>query len=167
MRKALVQRCILLVGIILFFICSNAPSADLIIKTESYIPLEKCNISFSIFSNGTAKYRGRHCLQRSIRIRRRLSTAKIASVQKMINEVQFCELRDRYSADGNSEGFIVLDSETLGVTAYCGNATRSVSVYGIDSILERNPNTYEPIDRAAVQRFDRLHSFVLELLILK
>ena len=167
MRTILMLQSVLFVGIHLLFICPTVSSADLIIKLESYIPLEKCEMSFSLFSNGSAKYQGRHCPERSIQIRRRLSIMEVESVQTMINQVQFCELRDKYDANDNNDRFVVSDSETLEITAYCGNTTKSVSVYGIKYILKADLDNNYHTDRVAAQRFDRLHHFVLELLNVK
>jgi hypothetical protein len=141
--------------------------ADLIIRLESYVPLEKCSMSFSIFSDGSTKYKGKHCSERLIHIRQHLSATEIDSIQQLIGEVRFCDLRDDYSADNNDEGYVVMDSETLGIITHCGNTTKSVGVYGIDHILKTEiPNTGHP-DREAVRRFDRLNNYVLDLLNIK
>lgn len=147
--------------------CPIVSGADLLIKLESYIPQEKCSMSFSVFSDGSTKYKGKHCSERSIHVRQRFSATEVNSIKQLISEVRFCELFDDYSANNNNEGYTVNDAETLGITTYCGNTTKSVSVYGIDRILRTEiPNTEHP-DREAVRRFDRLDNYVFDLLISK
>jgi hypothetical protein len=166
MRKTLLLQSVLLIGVQFLFMCPIVSGADLIIKLESYIPLEKCSMRFSVFSDGSAKYKGKHCSERSIHIRPHLSVMEVNSIQELKSEVQFCELRNDYSADNNNQGYVVMDSETLKINAYCGNNIRSVSVYGIDHMLETKiPNT-EHSDRDAVRCFDKLNHYVFELLIL-
>jgi hypothetical protein len=167
MRNTLMLRSMALIGIHFLFICPVVFGADLLIKLESYIPLEKCSMSFSVYSDGSAKYKGRHCSRRSINIRPHLSATEVESIRQLIREVRFCELRDDYSADNNNEGYVVMDSETLGITTYCGNITKSVSVYGIFHIIETDMHDFEHPDRDAVRRFDRLNIYVFDLLTIK
>ena len=167
MRITLLLQSVLLFGILLLLMCPIVSGADSIIKLESYIPLEKCNMSFLIFSDGSTKYKGKHCSGRSTHIRQHLSATEVNSIQQLKSEVRFCELQADYSANNNNVGNVVLDAETLGISAYCGKTTKSVSVYGVNHILETDFTHTEHPDHDAVRRFDRLNDYVLDLLILK
>jgi hypothetical protein len=166
MKKILLLRSVFSLAAILFFYLPFASAADPIIKLESFIPAEKCVMTFSVFSDGSLKYKGRHCSRRSIRIHDHISLDKIESIRKMIDQIHFCELRSEYSANDNLDNAVVVDSETLSITALCGKEQKTISIYGVEHITGKLGQLNHP-DRATALRFDQLYNFILDLLMQK